>query len=491
MTAGAAPRTVIEGGLIIAFDGTEHRLLTGGTLVYADDQIIHVGRGYAGPRARTVDARGKLVIPGQISGHAHAGAQEGGRLLLDAGRRDFFRSGFLNYLPTRGAGGPSFMRDADARASLRFGLASLVRHGVTTVVPFAPGGADGGAMMVEEASAFGLRVYYAPLVLSGRYHFDGAGRLHRAIDEAAGLAGLEAAAEFIRAHDAAAGGRVRGIVTVDEFYNATPRLLRRAKKVAAELRAGLTMHFCEQLVEFFETVRATGATPVEVLAGEGVLGPEVLLAHAVFLAGHRATAYPRGRDLEILAGSGTSVVHAPVGFARRGLALESFDRYRAAGINVALGTDVYPLDLFAEMRTAAIACKLVEQDHEAAPAMAVFNASNLGGARALRRDDLGRLAPGAKADIVLVDLENLEIGPFSDPIRQLVHLATPDMIDTVVCDGRTLLEGKRLMVCDEREVTEGARRSAERVWQGFAGYHWAGRALDEEFPPAIRPWEGD
>lgn len=491
MTAETAPRTVIEGGLIVAFDGTEHRLLTGGSLVYADDHIIHVGRRYAGPRARTIDARGKLVIPGQISGHAHAGAQEGGRLLMDAGRRDFFRSGFLNYLPTRGPGGPSFMRDADVRASLRFGLASLVRHGVTTVVPFAPGGADGGAMMVEEAGAFGLRVYYAPLVLSGRYHFDDAGRLHRAIDEAAGLAGIEASAEFIRRHHGAAGGRVRGIVTVDEFYNATPRLLRRAKEVAAELRVGLTMHFCEQLVEFFETVRATGATPVEVLAGDGILGPEVLLAHAVFLAGHRATAYPRGRDLEILARAGTSVVHAPVGFARRGIALETFDRYRAAGVNVALGTDVYPLDLFAEMRTAAIACKLVEQDHEAAPAAAVFDASNLGGARALRRDDLGRLAPGAKADIALVDLENLEIGPFTDPIRQLVHLATPDMIDTVICDGRTLLEGKRLIVCDEREVMEGARRSAERAWQGFAGYHWAGHAVDEEFPPAIRPWEGD
>jgi cytosine/adenosine deaminase-related metal-dependent hydrolase len=481
----------VEGGLVVAFDGVEHRLIAGGALAYAGDRIVHVGRAYAGPRARTVDARGKLVIPGQISAHAHVGAQEGGRLLLDGGRRDFFRSGFLNYLPTRGPGGVGFMRDADARASLRFGLASLVRHGVTTVVAFAPAGPDGGATMVEEAEAFGLRLYWAPLVVSGRYHFDGQGRLHRTLDEGAGLAGLEAAAEFIRRSDGAAGGRLRGILTVDEFYHATPALLRRARVLADALGVGLTMHFCEQLVEFFETVRATGRTPVEVLADEGVLGPDLLLAHAVFLAGHRATAYPRGRDLELLAAAGASVAHAPVGFARRGIALESFDRYRAAGVNLAIGTDVYPLDVLGEMRAAAIAAKLVEQDHEAAPAMAVFNASNLGGARALRRGDLGRLAPGAKADLVLVDLDNLEIGPFTDPIRQLVHLATPEMVDTVVCDGRTLVEGKRLAVCDEREVREGARRSAERVWRGFAGYHWAGRALDEEFPPAIRPWEGE
>jgi hypothetical protein len=60
-----------------------------------------------------------------------------------------------------------------------------------------------------------------------------------------------------------------------------------------------------------------------------------------------------------------------------------------------------------------------------------------------------------------------------------------------VCDGRILLDGKRQTMCDEREVMDGARQSAERVWGGFADYHWAGRALDEEFPPAIRPGEGD
>jgi len=481
-------RTCIEGGLIVAFDGAEHRLLRDGVLVYESDRIVHVGRAYSGPRDRTIDARGKLVIPGQISGHAHVSAQEGGRLLVDGGRRDFFRSGFPNYLPTRGDGGISFMRDADGRASLRFGLASLIRHGITTVIPFAPAGPDMGATMVEEAGAFGVRIYHSPVILSGRYFFDVGGRLHRVVDESAGLRGLEATAAFIEQYQGAADGRVRGIVTIDEFYNATPRLLREARALATRFGVGLTMHFCEQVLEFLDTVRATGATPATVLRDEGVLGPDVLLAHAVYVAGHRASAYPHGGDLEILAATGTSVVHAPAGFARRGITLESFDRYRAAGVNMVMGTDVYPLDMLAEMRTAALACKLYEQNHEAAPAMAVFNASNLGGARALGRDDLGRLAAGAKADIVMLDWDNLHIGPFTDPIRALIYQGSPDMVHTVICDGRVLLEDKQLLVCDEREVLAAARRSADRVWGGFADYHWAGRSVDEEFPPAIRPW---
>jgi cytosine/adenosine deaminase-related metal-dependent hydrolase len=450
-----------------------------------------VGRAYTGPRDRTIDARGKLVIPGQISGHAHVSAQEGGRLLVDGGRRDFFRSGFPNYLPTRGDGGTSFMRDADVRASLRFGLASLIRHGITTVVPFAPAGADAGSTMAEEASAFGVRIYHAPVVLSGRYFFDGGGRLHRVLDEAAGLRGLEATAEFIAAHGGAADGRVRGIVTIDEFYNATPRLLREARALATRLGVGLTMHFCEQVLEFLDTVRATGKTPAALLRDEGILGPDVLLAHSVYVAGHRASAYPHGGDLEILGASGASIVHAPAGFARRGVSLESFDRYRAAGINVVMGTDVYPLDMLAEMRTAALACKLFEQNHEAAPAMDIFAASNLGGARALGRDELGRLAAGAKADIVLLDWDNLHIGPFTDPIRALIYQGSPDMVHTVICDGRLLMEDRRLLVCDERLVLDAARRSADRVWAGFADYHWAGRSVDEEFPPAVRPWQGE
>jgi cytosine/adenosine deaminase-related metal-dependent hydrolase len=329
------------------------------------------------------------------------------------------------------------------------------------------------------------------VVVSGRYHVDRAGRVARVLDERAGFDGLERAAEFIRAHHGAADGRIQGLVVLDEFYNASPALLRQAKATAGALGVGLTMHFAEQLVEFFETVRGTGKTPVGVLEAEGILGPEVLLAHTVYVAGHRATAYPHGGDLEALAASGTTVVHSPLGLARRGVALESFQRYLEAGINVALGTDAYPLDMFGEMRTAAVVAKLVEQNHEAGRAADVFAASNLGGARALGRADLGRLAPGAKADLVLVDLDSLAIGPVADPIRALVHLATPDMVETVICDGRVLLRERRLLVCDEAEVLGAARRSTERVWAGYADYHWGARRLDQEFPPSLPPWQGD
>jgi cytosine/adenosine deaminase-related metal-dependent hydrolase len=411
-------------------------------------------------------------------------------LLIDCGRRDFFRSGFLNYLPTKLGGGPSFLQPQDARASLRFGLASLVRHGITTAVPFAPGGMDNGHAMVEMAGEFGVRVYYSPLANGGRYHFDDKGALHQVWDESGALRALNAAADFIRAHDGENEGRFRGIVTIDEFYFSTATIRRHARNLAERLGVGLTLHCSEQLSEFHETVRKTGHTPVGLLAAEGFLGPHTILAHCLYIAGHSAVAYPYGDDLALLADSKASVAHSPLAFSRRGSALESFQRYLDAGVNMALGTDTYPLDMFAEMRTASSICKIVDKNHESASAMDVFNASNLGGARALGRDDLGRLAPGAKADIVLVDFRSLAVGPVPDPVRALVHLGTPDMVDTVIVDGRTLLQGKRLLVCDEGEVIGTARDGARRIWSHFPEYDWAGRSIAEAFTPAIKPWEG-
>jgi 5-methylthioadenosine/S-adenosylhomocysteine deaminase len=275
--------TTVVGGAVVAFDGREHRLIDPGVVAYAGDTIVYVGHRFTAESTQVIDAAGMLVIPGQISTHAHVSAHEGSRLLIDGGRRDFFRSGFLNYVPTR-PGRPSFLNRQDARASLRFGMASLVRHGITTVVPFSPSGADGGQMMVDAAGEFGLRVYYSPLATGGRYHVDGEGRLEQVWDEAEGMRQLEVTEEYIAAHDGAHDGRFRGMVVIDELYFSTPLMRRRARALAEQLGTGLTLHCSEQLSEFHETVRRTGHTPVSLLDAEGCLGPRTVLAHCLYVA---------------------------------------------------------------------------------------------------------------------------------------------------------------------------------------------------------------
>ena len=150
----------------------------------------------------------------------------------------------------------------------------------------------------------------------------------------------------------------------------------------------------------------------------GLLGPRTSVAHCLFTTAHPWTHLPEGEpgrhasdDLRILAETATSVVHCPMVFARRGLAMHSFDRYRVAGINLAMGTDTFPRDIIHEMRVAALVCKVVEGNFLVGNARDLYDAATLGGARLLGRDDLGRLAPGAKADLIVVDFQDLHVGP--------------------------------------------------------------------------------
>src|SRR6185312_5440444 len=131
------------------------------------------------------------------------------------------------------------------------------------------------------------------------------------------------------------------------------------------------------------------------------------------------------------------------------------------GINVALGTDTFPQDLISEMRLAGLMCRFAEGSFRVGRARDVFDAATLGGARALGRDDLGRLSSGARADIVLVDLRGAHFGAIHDPIRSLIEYGSGSDIDTVIVDGRTLLEGRRAVALDEAKLLREVQESGE------------------------------
>jgi len=490
MTKTSQVDLLVRDATVVAFDGTSHRYIEGGSVAIVGDRISAIGAKLTVDAKRTIDARGSIVIPGQISTHAHIGAHEGPRLLVDAGRRDFVRSGFLHFLPARRSGGPGFLAPQDGRASLRYGFATLLRHGVTTVLAFGPAGADGGETMLAAAEEFGIRLYWSPLVSGGRYWLGDDGRVEREIDEKAGLADLAKAVAFVENLKRNPRGAVRGTIALDEYYVSTPALRKACKEAARALGVPFTLHFIEQHREFFDTMQSTGKTPIQILADEGVLDSGTILAHCIYHAGHSLVGYPMVDDVALLGQTGATVAHSPVAFSRRGVAFESFDRFRRAGVNVALATDTYPLDMFGEMRLAAIMCKTVEKNFEAAPAGAVFEASNLAGASALGRPDIGRIAPGATADLVVVDAKSLSFGPNPDPVRALVHLATPGMVSTVVVGGRVLVENGKITVADEAEIVASARASSERVWKRFPESDLQGRPIREAFPATYADWAG-
>jgi 5-methylthioadenosine/S-adenosylhomocysteine deaminase len=248
------------------------------------------------------------------------------------------------------------------------------------------------------------------------------------------------------------------------------------------------VHTAQSVVEFNEMVARHGKTPIAWMRELGVLGPNTILGHAIIVGGSSWTNYPAG-DVAIMADAGCSVAHAVWVFARRGVAMESFARYRAAGVNLSLGTDTNPQSVIEAMRWAAVCSKIVERNTEATTAAHAFDAATLGGARALGRDDLGRIAPGAKADLVLWRATSWRMTPLRDPIKNIVYNAADEDVDRVYVNGRLVVDGGKVLGADDGAILGALQAAGERMWPRMAKSDWAGRSADQLSPQTYPDWD--
>ena len=466
--------TLYRAGCIVAFQGGRHRILRDGCLVVEDDRILHVGTGFDGPVDRTVDVPDRIITPGFINTHAHLDESPIDKSVQeDVGNRQFWLTGLIEILPTEMAG----LDEESARACVDYSLVELARTGTTTVVQM--GGLEDYAADAIEAS--GLRGYVAPMYRSGRWFTPDGRRVEYAWDDDDGRSGFEAGVRFVERLRGRSEGRVQGLLAPAQVDTCSEALLRDSRAASDDLEVPLSLHASQGVWEFHEMTRRHGRTPVEWLSDLGFLGPRTILGHAVFVAGNSWVNFA-GDDLGLLAHSGTSVSYNAWCFIRRGLVMESFPDYVAAGVNMCLGTDTAPQSMIESLRWTAIAGKVAARRTDVSTARDVFDAATVNAADALGRPDLGRIAPGAKADLLFWRTDGFTMTPVRDPIRNIVYYAQPGDLAEVVVDGRTLVEDGVVLGADLAEVTRGVQRAGERVWSRWSSGDWAGRTLDEVAP---------
>jgi 5-methylthioadenosine/S-adenosylhomocysteine deaminase len=474
-------KTLIRGGYVIGFNGKSHEILKDGMVVLENDTVSFVGFSYPGPVNKTLDARGKLICPGFINTHIHANANIGDYFLNDPGKTDYFGSNYLTYLtPKKGVRGPQGREDF--RVSGKFALVQAIKNGSTTIQVYG-GGAAGGDDFVAMVGELGLRAYLAPSFRNVNFYYEETGALRYVWDDAIGEEGLQQAVAFIQKHQGSYNGRIQGMLYPRQPDTCTPELLKKTKEVAKQLGVGIQIHAAINLIEFHQIIMKYGKTPIAFLDSLGFLGPEVILGHCVFITGHSWTALPRGNDLKLIADSGASISHCPFKYAKFGIALESFDHYVDKGVNVSLGTDSYPMDMVNEMRIASLANRFVERDYLAGSYRDVFKAATLGGAQALGRDDIGRLCAGAKADLLIVNIRKTDYGAVFDPIKALIEYGSGRDIETVIIDGRIVVDEGQFIGIDELDLLTKVQSEAEIVWDKISEWDFKGRRADE-----ISPW---
>ena len=477
-------RVLIQGGYVVGFNGAEHEVIRNGVVVFENDQILFVGKQYPEPVERRIDAQDCLISPGFIDTHLHSTSNAGDYLLTEADKPDFFASNYLAYgAPLKGKTQPHHLEDIDLTA--RFSLIHTLKGGATTVVDV--GGPDKEPeLYVKMVGEVGVRCFTGTRHRNANFSYDKEGRLHYDWSDERGKNGLKKAVDFAKKFNGANKGRLVTMLFPGQVETCTPDLLKQTKKAARELGVQTQIHGAMNLIEFHTVMQSHRCTSVELLHKVGFLGPEASISHCIFLNGHSWTAYPYGNDLKILADSGASVSHCPLKYLTLGVAMESFDRYIKTGINVSLGTDTYPKDMISEMRYAALASRLMEKSFLAGHPRDVFNAATLSGAKLVGREDLGRLAKGARADIVVIGLKKIAFGAIRDPIKSLVEAGTSRDVQMVIVDGEILVSEGRYVRANEEELIEKLQARAEQIWEAVPNWHWTGKGVDEIQPPAFK-----
>lgn len=436
------PRTVIRNAhTIVAYDAARggHAYIHDADIVFDANGFVQVGGRYDGPFEREISGRDRMVLPGFVNVHCHSGEEPISKSLFeDAGTAALWGQAMYEYSTLIEIG------DDAVQAALTVMLGDLLRSGVTTFVDIA-GPHD---CWLPTLARSGARAYVAPGFREAAWHVEDSHRLDFRWNEARGREAFSRALETLDAAQAHPSGRLGGVVAPAQVETCSPELLQEAAEAARSRGVPITIHAAQTMAEHEELLRRHGLTAVHYLETLGILGPDLILGHCIFIDSHAWTRQRTALDLERLAKSGTSVAHCPVTFSRSGMVLQSLGRYRTSGVNVALGTDSYPFNMLEEMRMAMICARIAGGSVFDVSTADIFEAATLAGAKALRRDDIGRIATGAKADFSLIDLKHPGMQPVYDPLRNLLHCAAERAVAAVYVDGACVMENDRPALID-------------------------------------------
>ncbi|MDX6328938.1 MAG: 5-methylthioadenosine/S-adenosylhomocysteine deaminase [Streptomycetaceae bacterium] len=419
---------LVHGGEILTVDATGS-VIPGGAVAVRDGEIVA-----AGPEAdvrasyravEEIDATGCLVLPGLVNTHTHLAMT-----LLRGVADDVDLQGFLARVVPRES---ELLSPGTVAAALRVAIAESVRAGVTTALDmyWFHEAAE------EVAREAGWRLLTGPTFMDVPGPPDSRSYDTRLDWARAGLA----------ARTPAPG--TRPTVFAHSAYTLDPEQLAAIAALAREYDALLHIHAAENATEVAVVVERYGKRPVELLDSLGLLGPDVLLAHAVDLTDAEITA---------LARTGTAVAHCPVSNLKLGCGIARVPELLTAGVTVGLGTDgavsSNTLDLLGAVRAAALIHK-ASGDPTAVSAEQAVRMATIESARALGLGDrLGSIEPGKRADLVVLDLGRPHLTPRHDPWSMLAYSASSaDVRDTIV-DGRVLMRDRALLTLDENAVLD-------------------------------------
>ncbi|NLB52145.1 MAG: amidohydrolase [Syntrophomonadaceae bacterium] len=410
------------------------QIIEKGYVAIEDSLITDIGNGQIGTDGYdlVIDGKDKVVMPGLINTHTHAAMT-----LLRSYADDL---PLMEWLETKIWPLESQLTAEDIYWGTKLAIVEMIKSGTTTF-------ADMYFYMDEVA---------------------------RAVDEsgvraclARGMVGVgpESEKAFVESKDLVnkwhkqGDGRITIMLGPHAPYTCPPEYLKRVAAFAKELKTGIHIHVAETSGEVANTIKEYGKTPVELLKDAGLFENHVLAAHCVHLSDN---------DIAILAASGAGVAHNPESNMKLASGIAPVPKLLAAGIPVALGTDGASsnnnLDMIQEMRTCALLHKVNSMDPTVLPAYKALEMATVNGAETLGLGkEIGRLQKGYKADMIIINLEEAHQIPRYDIVANLVYAGQASDVDTVIINGKIVMENRIIRTLNEGEILKTAKKIATRL----------------------------
>ena len=381
--------------------------------------------------SNVIDGRGKFATPGLINAHTHASmtllrSYSDDKALMDWLQKDIW--------PIEDK-----MTRKDIYCGAKLAAVEMIRGGTTAFADMYGPCMEEVAKVVDES---GMR-----------------GSLSQGlISFADGEKKLAANVELYKNFHGAADGRITIMLAPHAIYTCPPDYLKKVVAAAQKLGAEIHMHMNETKTEIEDCLKNYGKRPFEVVAETGLLDCGMLAAHCVWLS---------DSEIDIIKAKKIRVAHNPGSNMKLASGIAPVTKLLAENVTVALGTDGASsnnnLDMLEEIRLAALLAKVDTLNPLAVPAAQALQMATQFGAEALGLQNIGRLEEGYKADIVLWNMQGVDWQPNYNPVSLLVYSANSSAADTVIVDGKILMENRELKTLDEEKIIAEFTACADRL----------------------------
>ncbi|MGP8330328.1 MAG: 5'-deoxyadenosine deaminase [Methanosarcinaceae archaeon] len=431
--------TLIKNGTILTMNPARE-ILQGDLLIEAN-RITQIGQ--VTVKAGTeINAADKIVMPGFIQTHTH--------LCQTLFRNQADDLSLLDWLSQRIWPLEAAHDEDSITLSAQLGIAELFKCGTTTIL-------DMGTLkltdfLFQEAQATGIRATIGKALMDSGMGIPVS--LTEPIDKA-----LRDVDRLIRDWHQINNDRLRFALTPRFLLSCSKELLYDIKSLGEEKNLLIHSHAAESLKEIEIIARQTGAGNIEHFCDIGLTGPKLCLAHCIWI---------NEDEMKILQRTDTRVLHCPSANLKLASGIAMIPEMLEKGITVSLGADGAPcnnnLDIFMEMRLAALLQKFRLEDPKALPAQKIVEMATIDGARTIGQDyEIGSLEIGKKADIILLDLRQIHTLPAQNIYSQIVYSARPENVQTVIIDGKIVMKNRELLTLDEEEIIAGCDKEIKRL----------------------------